>query len=270
MGYSATDPIGTKHIGECVAVIARDPANGTIACAHVDQHSSQASLARVLDGLSQGPLDIMLLGARFAPGDDPDRAAIAMHNLSKVMDVLGRRRDNIVAAQVQDINQPFQIYIHPRTGQVSLDALEYPDPHAGLAFAKMILTGGRDGIDLETAFDLRQSQDRNPVLLRETEVAVLNTRINGRTQHEIADWFRTLPGFRDEEGWTRSCVDLAEGWNKIYQKSLQDLAKAVGKNADDLRAMPLYIGEGSLASNIAALSAAEEKPALHQAPVLKP
>jgi|GEM_PF-4726521 len=44
IGFSADEPIGTQNVGNCVAVIARDPASGKTGLAHYDAFSKSDSL----------------------------------------------------------------------------------------------------------------------------------------------------------------------------------------------------------------------------------
>lgn len=245
-GISATELLGTQHVGECVAVILRDAQTGKTACAHIDQFSTPLSIGQFFASMPQGT-QAMLLGAMTT--DDARRNEIARHNLSKVLGVMEGFDVNVVAAAVQTPDQPSSIYVEPATGAVYEQANTHKDPDFLLSYAKMILSGGRDQIPLDTAFDLTRSTTRAPIPLRAQDVEALNRHVNNRTDREIGDWFRSRPGYRDEGNWIETCVGMARSFNEAYQTQLNETAKAFGQPVDDIRKKPLAIGQGALEWN---------------------
>ncbi|HEY8963316.1 MAG TPA: hypothetical protein VIN59_02510 [Alphaproteobacteria bacterium] len=271
VGFSATDPIGTKHVNDCVALVLHDPHSKKTAVAHIDIQTDPASIEALFDKMPTGQLQASLLGGRYRPGmDDPKMAERSMQNLRKVLDVLKDKDVNVASAHIQTGGKgQHQFWINPRTGEIAKQAMEHAYPDSSLAYAKMILTGGANSISLEETLDLTLSPDRKPVLLRKAEVDVLNNHIRDKTYHEISDWFVQDRKMTNDAGWISNCVAMAENWNNIYQNTLAETARALGKSADDLRGAPLYVGQNAMAANIEALVGDNKKPA-HSAPVSKP
>lgn len=256
-GLSANEPLGTKHVGECVALIAKDSA-GRVAVAHIDQFNSTQSVEGLLDSL-YAPLEVILLGAKFAPDSthkdaSPERKDASKYNLQRTIDLLRTRDVNVIGARVQDDTQPSTIYVNPRSMSVHQRGNEHEDPHFALAYAKMILSGQRDSIALENAFDLTKDPKRNPILLRKAEVEILNTQVNGKPREHTFAWFASQPKFKYEPGgdpaWINTCVDLAQNWNKLYQAELNATAKALEIPPETIRHKAMFIGANARSANI--------------------
>lgn len=257
-GFSATEYLGTQHVGECVAIVLRDAQTGKTACAHVDQFSTPQSITQLFGSMPQGS-EAMLLGAMTT--NDPRRNEIARHNISKVLGVMENFDINVVAAAVQTPDQPSSIYIEPATGAVYEQADTHKDPDFLLTYAKMIISGGRDQIPLDTAFDLTRGPGRAPIPLRAQDVEALNNHVHNRSDQEIGAWFRGRPGYRDEGNWIETCVGMAKTFNQAYQAQLEGIASFLGQPTDSLRKKPLAIGQGALEWNAVELGRSDSSSA---------
>lgn len=241
LGFSADKALGTKHLGSCIALIAKNLATGKVACAHIDEFSSPQSIAAIFDD-RQARFDVMLLGGRL-------RIPRSWINLEKIFNVLKDKNIHIIAARILNM-QSEKIYVDPKTFQAFPDMLEARNPHEHLNCLKAVMTGGEDAIDLDVVFDFTKSSNWRPILIREQEAVAFNNHIQGKTDEDITTWLLSR-NFTNDAAALAKFVRMINDWNVIYQKTLEQVARTVGVEVEKMRHAPLYLGVESLAANIA-------------------
>jgi hypothetical protein len=296
VGFSANKPIGTDQVGDCLVMIVRDPVSAKTALAHIDRYASGESLQKIFDGLpSDRRLDVVLLGASHDPDDASDKDGFAKNcakgNLTKTIQFLADKNVNIIAAKVYDPKALDAFVVDPRSFEIKtgntypkkgpvtdIIADQMSNPDHELSYAKMMLSFDRNApVDpknpdnlgtrgLETAFDLTKSPTRNPVLLRSSDVAVLNefkntTDINNEDQ--VKAWAQ-----RSNHNVQEFVAPRIAGWANAYDNAHEPLVTAlynkivslrdngVTVTADQqnsimrvLQSQPLYVGANAEAGN---------------------
>lgn len=251
IGFSADEPIGTEHVGNCVAVIARDPVSGKTGLAHYDAVSAPESLQRLFDNLPDRKLDIVLIGAMYdenTVGNDYLRDT-STSNLKDVLNFLANKNVNIVGARIHDPDQPTNFVVNPKDFSFSSVSPDIPNPDKDLAFARKFLTGQKQPLAVE--FDLTQSKERFPYLLDSEQVENINTHVRGKSHADVASWHRSLGA---HGGFENVQANLSlETYLPAYEKAVDSIISELGEGdevtASTIRHSPMHIGTNSLAFN---------------------
>jgi hypothetical protein len=251
IGFSADEPIGTEHVGNCVAVIARDPLSGKTGLAHYDALSTPESLQCLFDNLPDRKLDIVLIGAMYdedTVGDDYLRDTSAS-NLKDVLGFLADKNVNVVGARIHDPNQPTNFVVNPKDFSFAPVSPDRPNPDKDLAFARKFLTGQKQPLAIE--FDLTQSKERFPYLLDSEQVENLNTNVRGKNHEDVVAWHKSLGAC---DGVENVQADFSLGtYLPAYEKALESIISVFGEGDEAMvsaiRHRPMHIGTNSLAFN---------------------
>jgi len=159
---SAGEVIGTKHVGQCIAIIGRDPISAKTVLVHADIETSEQSISKLLSNLGTQPFDVFLFGARYTnETDDKWLATESRENLKKAKNVLSQFNCNVVAALVQDssdkerVSLSSEIFIDPKTGVIYpyFTASASVDEDYKLEIAKRFLNKSNANIDSDCMYD---------------------------------------------------------------------------------------------------------------------
>lgn len=249
VGFSADEPIGTEHVGNCVAVIARNSRTGKVGLAHYDAVTTPESLQRLFDRLSDGHIDVVIIGAMYdmaTVGNDYLRDTSAS-NLTDVLQFLSKKDTNILGAQIHDPKQPTNFVVNPKDFSFSSASPNIPNPDKDLAFAGKFLTGKKQPLAIE--FDLTQSKQRFPYLLDHEQVYNLNHHVKGKNRGQIATWHKSLGA---HGGFEEIQANLSLGtYLPNYEKEVGAIMKKLGSSTTEqtIRSQPMYIGENATATN---------------------
>ncbi len=264
IGFSAEEPIGTEHVGNCVAVIARDPVTGKTGLAHYDAVSTPESLERLFDRLPDRRLDVVLIGAMYdenTVGNDYLRDT-SRSNLNDVLSFLANKNVNIVGARIHDPNQPTNFVVSPKDFSFAPVSPDIPNPDKGLAFARNFLAAPKQPLAVE--FDLTQSKDRFPYLLDREQVENLNNHVKGKSHEEVSAWHASL-GARG--GFENIQADLSLGtYLPAYETAVESVIRDLGGVDEEaesaLRHRPVYVGANALSFNRQNFEPSNLKPSL--------
>jgi hypothetical protein len=192
IGFSTDRTIGTEHVGNCVGIIVRDPVTGRTALAHYDDTSTPDSLSLIFDGMPKGrTLDVVLIGAKYGPESqegDYVRQSSAK-NLRDVLSFMASKDIRIVAARVNDPQQPHAFAVDPENFRIVPTEDFVSNPLQGYAFARKFLGGGQPQ-PMAVEFDFAKSPGRNLYQLGAEQRANLESRVRGRELDDIAQWHR--------------------------------------------------------------------------------
>ncbi len=255
IGFSADEPIGTEHVGNCVAVIARDPTTGKTGLAHYDALSTQESLQSLFDRLPEGNLDVVIIGAMYhenAMGNDYLQKTSAS-NLDDVLHFLSSKNVNIIGVRISDPQQPTNFIVDPKDFSFHPVSPNIPNSDKDLAFARKFLTGQKQPLTIE--FDMTESKERFPYFLDETQVQNINDHVKGKSFAEVAAWHRSLGargGFED----VQANLSL-ECYLPAYERAIDSLIRDHGTTESMVRSQPIYVGENADLANARLVEPAE-------------
>lgn len=249
IGFSADQAIGTEHVGNCVAIVVRDPVSGKTGLAHYDAASIIGSLQLLFDNMPDRKLDVVLIGAMYDEntlGNNYLRDT-SRSNLQDVLSFLASKNNaNIVGACIHDPKQPTNFIVNPKDFSFYPVSPDIPNPDKDLAFARKFLTGQKQPLAVE--FNLTQSKDRFPYLLDREQVENINTHVKGKSHAEVAAWHSSL-GARG--GFENVQANLSLGtYLPAYEKALNAFIRELGEGkASTICHYPMYVGTNSLVFN---------------------
>ncbi|HAJ89789.1 MAG TPA: hypothetical protein DCM27_02055 [Rhodospirillaceae bacterium] len=161
-GLSQDKPIGTQHVGNCVAIILRNPQTNLTSLIHFDAHTDPKSLDKVFQAFEGQPIEAAIIGAKYAETTDQKFKGYyqdtSRTNLLNVLSILAARNVNLTSAWVADINQPHAFIITPKSGQMEVGAPSISDPEQNILFATRYFSSNNQAIAL--AYDLTHSTER--------------------------------------------------------------------------------------------------------------
>jgi hypothetical protein len=136
-------------------------------------------------------LDAVLIGAKYGPesdGGDYVRQSSAK-NLGEVMAFLAKQDVRIVAACVNNPQQPHAFAVNPENFRISPTEDFIPNPLQPYSFARKFLGDGQRQ-PMAVEFDFSKSPDRNLYDLGAEQRNNLEEHVRGRELEEIAEWQR--------------------------------------------------------------------------------
>jgi hypothetical protein len=190
VGFSDREPIGTEHVGNCVAVVIRDAVSGKVGLAHYDALSDPISLNLLLDNMPQGSFHAVLIGAMYgleASTNNDYLCRTSVSNLRDVMSFLMEKDIPIVSARLHDPAQPTNFVVDPKTFVFSDRSPTVFNQDKPLAFCGKFLGNGRQPLNLE--FDFTRSPERYAYHLGRQQIDNLKS-LRGESTENIARWFR--------------------------------------------------------------------------------
>lgn len=262
IGFSADEPIGTEHVGNCIGVIARDTVTGKTGLAHYDAVSTPESLQRLFDRLPDRKLDVVLVGAMYdenTTGKDYLRDTSAS-NLREVLGFLSGKNVNILGLRIHDPKQPTNFTVNPKDFSFHPISPDIPNPDKDLAFARKFLADPKQPLAIE--FDLTHSKERFPYLLDREQVHNLNNHVRGKSHEDVAAWHNSLGA---HGGFEKIQADLSLGtYLPAYERAVESVMQRLGRNDDamesSVRSQPMHIGQNAASANDRPFESLDQKP----------
>lgn len=197
-GLSDDKPIGTEHVGNCVAIILRNPQSNLTSLIHFDDPTDPKSLDKAFQAFEGQPIEVAIIGAKYAETTDPDFKGYyqdtSCTNLLTVLNFLAAKNATLTSAWIADISQPHHFLIDPKSGQMQVGTPSIPDPEHKILFATRYLSDGPH--DIALAYDLTKSTDRAPMPLNDQTIQFFEefgeARVT-RTVEGLKDWVQETP-----------------------------------------------------------------------------
>ncbi len=190
-GLSQHDPIGTEHVGNCIAITLRNPQSNLTSLIHFDERTFPESLNKVFKNFEGQPTEASIIGGKYAQTDNPQYQGYyqdtSRTNLLKVLSLLAAENVKLTSAWVDDIDQPHEFLIDPKSGQMQIGTPSIPDPEKNILFATRYLSDGSH--DIAIAYDLTQSKKREPTPLNAETIEFLDQFGEARARKEdLKEW----------------------------------------------------------------------------------
>ena len=200
-GISQHEPLGTQHVGNCVALVLRNPQSNLTALIHFDARTSPDSLDYIFQQFEGQPVEAAILGAKYAIEKHPDYGddgqeyvqQTSRQNLLNILRVLESKQIPLTAAWVADIAQPHAFIIDPKSGQMEINTPSLPDPEQNILFATRYFSGGLE--DIALAYDLTQSSERQKMPLNPETTAFFDKLAivhATKTPKETEEWMVSI------------------------------------------------------------------------------
>lgn len=196
-GLSKNQPIGTQHVGDCIAIILRNPQNNLTSLVHFDVCTTPQSLDNVFAPFKEQPVEASIIGAKYALHQNHEHDVdtqkylkeTSRANLLNVLGVLAANNVNLTSAWVADHNQPDAFIVDPKSGQIAEGIPSLPDPEQNILFATRYFSSRPQHIAL--TYDLTQSPGRFAMPL-DTETIDFFNRFeeasNTKTKEGLDEW----------------------------------------------------------------------------------
>jgi hypothetical protein len=216
-GLSQNDPIGTEHVGNCIAIILRNPQSNLTSLVHFDAHTSPESLNDIFKAFKGQPIEASIIGGKYAEINDPKYKGYyqdtSRKNILAVLDMLATNNAKLTSAWIADLDQPHAFIVDPKSGQMQVGAPSIPDPEKNILFATRYLSDGSH--DVALAYDLTESTKRSPMPLNPQTTKFLDQFGEARatkTKDELKEWMKSNAKNPDD-------LDFFSGMVDHYQKS---------------------------------------------------
>ena len=188
-GLSQNEPIGTQHVGNCIAIILRNPENNLTSLVHFDAHTAPESLDEIFKSFKGQPIEASIIGGKYAlerhPTIDDEELQkywreTSRKNILTVFEVLAATNAQFKSAWFADQHHPHASPSDTKSGRMEASAPTIPDPEPNLIFATRYVHTQQN---IALAYDLTQSTQRIPVLLDAKTIAFLD-RFNSANSQE--------------------------------------------------------------------------------------
>lgn len=219
VGFSASTPIGTDNLHDCVCLIVHDPVTRKTALAHIDDNTDAESLQRIMDHMPESGLQARITGGRFKFGT---AAPQSQRNIQKVAAFLNANNIQLLSSQVLEGEQPAAITVNPLDFTVRDVAPGMHNPNRLLTAGKVMVAEYKE--QLRIGFDLTATPERAPETLSREEIRELRKLYFFLREEQI--FKRT-----NMAGTTHEIVAL----NDSYTSALQQLTHAVDATVQKLR-----------------------------------
>ncbi len=233
-GISNDAAIGTQHVGNCIAIILRNPQTNLTSLVHFDAHTSPESLDKVFKNFEGQPTEATIIGAKYAETDDPSYKGYyqdtSRTNLLTALNLLAAKNVELTTAWVSSSDQPHAFLIDPKSGQMQSGTPSLPDPEQNILFATRYLSTGMQ--DIALAYDLTQSTDRAPMPLNDETTDFFERFASAKVQktsNELQEWL-TAQDYRADPNFYTSML-------AHHQKSQIMHKGPVGTNSDQAAAI---------------------------------
>lgn len=155
VGFSTKKKLGTYYLHQCVAVVIRDPISRMTALAHVDNATTGASLAKVIDKFPAGSmLEVSLAGARIKSINNKEATRTCRSNVHKILIELHQYENvNIVAADILEKASPTAIVVDPENGKIFQAMPDQREETLGIRERLMFLNRPQAATPLHVAFE---------------------------------------------------------------------------------------------------------------------
>lgn len=197
-GLSQDKPIGTEHVGNCVAIILRNPQTNLTSLIHFDDPTDPKSLDKAFEVFEGQPIEAAIIGAKYAETDDPNFKGYyqdtSRTNLLTVLNFLAAKNATLTSAWIADSKQPHHFVIDPKSGQIQVGTPSIPDPEQKILFATRYLSDGPH--DIALAYDLTKSTDRVPMPLNAQTIQFFEEFGEARatqTDQGLKEWVQATP-----------------------------------------------------------------------------
>ncbi len=227
-GLSQNEPIGTEHVGNCIAIILRNPQSNLTSLVHFDAHTSPESLDELFKAFKGLPIEASIIGGKYAETNDPKYKGYyqdtSRKNILAVLDMLAANNTKLTSAWIADLNQPHAFIVDPKSGKMQVGTPSIDDPERNILFATRYLSDGPHNIVL--AYDLTQSTNRSPMPLNAQTTNFFDRFGEARatkTNDELKEWMQSNSKRPDD-------LDFFSGMLDHYQKTISASVDPVNAN----------------------------------------
>lgn len=237
-GTSNDAAIGTQHVGNCIALILRNPQTNLTSLVHFDAHTSAESLDKIFKNFEGQPTEAAIIGAKYAETDDPNYKGYyqetSRSNLLTILNLLAAKDTKLTSAWVSDSDQPHAFLIDPKSGQMQVGEPTIPDPEQNILFATRYFSAGPH--DIALSYDLTTSKQRAFMPLNAETTNFLDEfgeASNTKTNEDLKQWITS-------KGKNPDDLDFFDGMFTHYQKSQSTPLSLAGAKSEQVAAIVPY------------------------------
>lgn len=248
VGFSASIPIGTDNLHDCVCLIVHDPVSKKTALAHIDDNTDAESIQKIMDHMPENGLQARIMGGRFKFGQ---AAPQSQRNIRKVAEFLNANNIQLLSSQVLDGEQPAAVTVDPKDFTLRNVAPGMHNPNKLITAGKIMVAEYKE--QLRIGFDLTITAERAPETLSRNEIKELRKNYFFLREEQI--FKRThMAGTTHEilalnDCYKTALLKLTNALDKTVQKLRDSGIDIAQKDVDGchttLNFRPLYIGHGA-------------------------
>ncbi|MFO1242694.1 MAG: hypothetical protein U1E36_05775 [Rickettsiales bacterium] len=264
-GFSNKTCIGTDNIGECVTIIARDPATKKTGIVHLNYESDTQSLDSFFKRFGDRKLQVRLIGARF------DSNPRSHANLENVLSYLSQKNVDIISADILGgYAEPSTVVVSPLTFELQEAIPGKPNPNFSVSNAAVLLADHEKHPNkpLTIQFDTAVDPHRLPVFIDADSLAIFRKHYEGKNDFQIQQSL-IQNHLYDHALATHYIKGFATAYEAAWQPLQEALEDAIAKHhviaeraaqaRNALLQIGFYVGENADAMNRPIIQAIEQE-----------